>query len=596
MDKLRRSATCGELEESRIGERVILNGWVHRSRNHGGIQFINLRDRYGVTQVVVDPESNLGETAGGLPLESCIAVEGTVRARPEGMINREMVTGQIEVAAEKLEPLSRCDVLPFMIGDRTEAREDLRFRYRYLDLRSFSMQRNIRLRHQVSFAIREHLSGEGFLEIETPTFIRSTPEGARDFLVPSRMQKGRFYALPQSPQLYKQILMISGFDRYFQLARCFRDEDARGDRQPEFTQLDLEMSFVSQENVFDIVEATMARVFRKTTDRPLSIPFPRISYVDAMNRFGSDKPDLRFALELRDFALLAEKGEFEVFRRIAADGGVVKAIVAPGCGSFSRKRIGELEELAKVYGARGLAWTKVASTGLEGGIGRFYTSVQEEVIESLQAGEGDLILAVGSDWKTACISLGAVRARLGIDLGLVNEDEFHFSWIVDFPLFEWNGEEEKWDATHHVFTMPQESAVAALEEKPGEAKGQLYDLVCNGVELGSGSIRIHDPDLQRKIFRIVGFSEQEARRRFGFLLDAFRFGPPPHGGFALGLDRLVSLVAGEASIREVIAFPKNTAGVSPMDSCPSEVDSEQLEELGLRLAEGDEQLDPSGRG
>jgi aspartyl-tRNA synthetase len=584
MEKLKRTVNCGTLNAKNVGEQAILNGWVHRIRDHGGIFFFNVRDRYGMTQVVVDPDADkkIRDQAAQLRLEHCIAVKGTVRARPKDMINTDMTTGEIEVVMEELLVLAESDVLPFMIDERSDAKEDLRFRYRYLDLRSFSMQRKLRLRHRVSFAAREYLDSQGFYEIETPTLIRSTPEGARDFLVPSRLQRGKFYALPQSPQLYKQLLMVSGFDRYFQLAHCFRDEDARGDRQPEHTQIDLEMSFVSQEDVFAVVEGAMAHVFRAAESREPALPFPRLSYREAMDRYGSDKPDLRFGLELRDFTSLAERGSFEIFRKIAADGGKVKILSAPGCASYSRRQIEELEELAKVYGAQGLAWMKSKGGKLEGGIARFYEGLEDDVLASLESAEDDLLLLVGSDWKTACTSLGAVRNRLGADLKLMDQNAFHFCWIVDFPLFEYNEEEKKWDPAHHMFTMPQEDSLPILEDRPGEAKGELYDLVCNGLELGSGSVRIHEPELQKRIFRIVGFSEEEAARRFGFLLDAFRFGAPPHGGIALGLDRLVMLMAGESTIREVIAFPKNTVGVSPMDDCPSEVEAGQLKDLGLK--------------
>ena len=487
--------------------------------------------------------------------------------------------------ARRLVVLARCATLPFQIDERSDAREELRFKYRFLDLRSFGMQRRIRLRHEVTFAVREYLAGRGFYEIETPTLIRSTPEGARDFLVPSRLHAGQFYALPQSPQLYKQLLMVSGFDKYFQIARCYRDEDARGDRQLEFTQVDLEMSFVSKDDVFEVIEGLLAHVFQKAMDRKLTIPFPRLPYMEAMNRFGSDKPDLRFGLELKDFAELAAKGEFEVFKKLAAGGGTVKALVAPGCGGYSRKEIAALEEVAKVYGAAGLASMKVTEAGLEGGIAKFYAPLAGQIVKALEARPGDLLLLVGADWKKACTSLGAVRAQLGRDLKLAKADEFHFSWIVDFPMFEWNEQEKKWDPAHHMFTMPQEKYLATLESDPASVKGDLYDLVCNGVELASGSIRVHDPELQSRIFKVVGLDEEEARKRFGFLLEAFRYGPPPHGGIAPGLDRLITLMAGESSIREVIAFPKNTLGQSPMDDCPAEVDAKQLADLHLRVVE-----------
>jgi aspartyl-tRNA synthetase len=585
MESMKRTATCGELTASGIGREVTLNGWVHRVRDHGGIKFLDLRDRYGLTQVVVDADApaELKEAAAELKHEYTVAVEGQVRPRPANMVNPNMPTGQIEVQARRLAVLARCTTLPFQIDERTDAREELRFKYRFLDLRSFGMQRRIRLRHVVTFAVREYLAGRGFYEIDTPTLIRSTPEGARDFLVPSRLHAGKFYALPQSPQLYKQLLMVSGFDKYFQIARCYRDEDARGDRQLEFTQIDIEQSFVSKEDIFEVVEGMLAHVFQKAMAKKLTIPFPRLPYLEVMNRFGSDKPDLRYGLELKDFGALAAQGEFEVFRKLVGEGGTVKALVAPGCGGYSRKEIGALEEVAKVYGAAGLAWMKVTEAGLEGGIAKFYAALAAELAKELQAGPGDLILLVGADWKKACTALGAVRSQLGRDLKLTKADEFHFSWIVDFPMFEWNEQEKKWDPAHHMFTMPQEKYLASLESDPGSVKGELYDLVCNGVELASGSIRVHDPELQSRIFKVVGIDEEEARTRFGFLLEAFRYGPPPHGGIAPGLDRLVTLMAGESSIREVIAFPKNTLGQSPMDDCPAPVDAKQLADLHLRV-------------
>ena len=589
MEAMKRTATCGQLKLADVGKHVTLNGWVHRYRDFGTIKFIDLRDRYGLTQVVVDADApkELKEKASELKFEYCIAVEGEVRGRPADMINPKMPTGEVEIKVEGMSILSRSATPPFMIDESSDAREELRFKYRFLDLRSFSMQRKIRLRNDATYAAREFLIDQGFYEIETPTLIRSTPEGARDFLVPSRLHTGKFYALPQSPQIYKQLLMVSGFDKYFQIAHCFRDEDARGDRQIEHTQIDIEMSFVGKEDVFSVVEGMMANIFEKTIDMELALPFARLSYDEAMNRYGSDKPDLRFELELQDFSGPAERGDFQVFRQVLSEGGAVKALVAPGCGEYSRKQITELEEIAKVFGAKGLAWMKVGESGLEGGIAKFYEPLHQDVIGALGAKPGDLILLVGAQWKTACLSLGAVRSRLARDLELSDPKAFSFCWIIDFPLFEWNEDEQKWDPSHHLFTMPQERFIPELEKDPGAVKGELYDLVCNGTELASGSIRVHDPELQSRIFAIVGLPEQEARRRFGFLLDAFAYGPPPHGGIAPGLDRLVMLLAGEQSIREVIAFPKNTLGQSLMDDCPAEVDPEQLEELHIRITEED---------
>lgn len=585
MEKFRRTATCGELRPSDDGRTVTLNGWVHRNRDHGGVHFIDLRDRYGVTQVVIDPEAAeaLKAVAEGLKYEYVVAVEGTVRSRPTQMVNSDMPTGEIEIAASHIEVLTASDTPPFMIDNRSDAREDLRLKYRYLDLRSFDMQRKIKLRHDVTFRVREFLHSQGFYEIETPTLIRSTPEGARDFLVPSRLHSGKFYALPQSPQLYKQILMVSGFDRYFQIAHCFRDEDARGDRQLEHTQIDLEMSFVSKEDVFAVIEGMLGHVFRTTLTMELETEFRRIPYDDAMNRFGSDKPDLRFDMELADVTKLVSASEFKVFQSVAESGGSIKALVAPGCAGYSRKQITDLEDAAKTYGAQGLAWIKVTENGPEGGISKFLTNESAGIIDSLGAGAGDLLLFVADKWKTACTALGAVRNRLGKDLELIDERVFRFAWIIDFPLFDWNEDEKKWEASHHMFTMPQEQYLDTMEADPGPVKGDLYDLVCNGVELASGSIRIHDPALQRRIFKVVGFPEEEGQRRFGFLLEAFKYGAPPHGGIAPGLDRLVMLMAGEQSIREVIAFPKNTVGICPMDDSPSEVEESQLAELAIQL-------------
>ena len=588
MESNKRTVTCGGLDKSHIGREVTLNGWVHRIRDHGGVTFINLRDRYGITQVLVDPTAHpeAASPASQLKMEYCLAVQGLVRSRPDDMVNPDMPTGEIEVEATAVHVLSTSETLPFMIDEQSDARDELRQKYRYLDLRSFSMQRKLKLRHNVTFAVREFLHQRDFLEIETPTLIKSTPEGARDFLVPSRLQPGRFYALPQSPQLYKQILMVSGFDRYFQLAHCFRDEDLRGDRQPEHTQIDMEMSFVAKEDIFEVIEGMLAKVFENAMGAELALPFPRLSYQEAMESYGSDKPDLRYDLPLRDFDAVAADSDFGVFRSVVESGGTVRVLRAPGCAGYSRKQIDELEGTAKVYGAKGLAWMKVGDSGeLEGGVSKFFQDRSQAVMDAAGAEAGDLLLFVADTWKTAVTALGAVRRAVARDLKLAEGQAFRFAWIVDFPLFEWNEEENGWDPAHHMFTMPQEQYLESLEEEPGAVKGDLYDLVCNGVELGSGSIRIQDPDLQRRIFQIFGFSEEEAQRRFGFLLEAFRFGAPPHGGIALGLDRLVMLLAGEESIREVMTFPKNSLGATPMDESPSEVDPIQLKELGIRLIE-----------
>ena len=586
MEKMQRTVTCGGLNKDFAGKTVVLNGWIHRKRDHGGITFLNLRDRYGLTQVVVDDDASeeLKTLAVSLKQEFCIAVEGLVRPRPDSMINKEMATGEIEVKALKIEVLSKSEVLPFQIDEKTNANEDLRLKYRYLDLRSKAMQDHIILRSKFTFAVREFLTSKEFLEIETPTFIKSTPEGARDYLVPSRLYPGKFYALPQSPQIYKQILMVSGFDKYFQIARCYRDEDARGDRQPEFTQIDIEMSFASREDVLSLTEGMMQYAFKKSINVDLPKTFERISYDEAIDVYGTDKPDLRFEMKMQDAAFMAEIGNFTVFKDAVSSGGAVKALVVKGqAEAYSRKNIEELEAAAKIYKAKGLAWIKVTESGakLEGGISKFFEGKEAEICSKLGAEKGDLILFVADKYKIACTALGAVRSKLGKDLGLLNPAEFKFAWIVDFPLFEWNEEENKWDPAHHMFSAPQEKYLATMEENPEPVKGDLYDLVLNGYEVASGSIRIHNPELQKRIFKIVGFDESEAEKKFGFLTEAFKYGAPPHGGIAPGLDRIVMIMAGETSIKEVIAFPKNSFAVSTMDDSPSEVDQKQLDELHL---------------
>jgi len=592
MENMRRTVTCGDLRKEHDGKTVILNGWVHRKRDHGGISFINLRDRYGLTQVVVDADAPqaLAAIAADLKMEYCIAVEGVVRTRPDSMVNKDMPTGAIEVVAKNIVVLNKSETLPFVIDEKTNANEDLRLKYRYLDLRSGQMQHHLALRSKVSFATRQYLVSKGFYELETPTFIASTPEGARDYLVPSRLYPGKFYALPQSPQLYKQLLMVSGFDKYFQIARCYRDEDARGDRQPEFTQVDIEMSFVNREDILNLIEGLMAHIFKETLGVTLPAKFNRIAYDDSIDLYGSDKPELRFDMKMQNGAFLAELGTFQAFKDAVAAGGKVKALVVPGVAEkYSRKLIEDLESTAKIYKAKGLGWMKVNAGAdgkpvLEGGISKFFEGKTADVCGKLGAKAGDLLLFVADPKaKIACTALGAVRTRLGKDLNLCEEGRYEFAWIVDFPMFEWNEEENKWDTAHHMFTWPQEKYHATLESDPGSVKGDLYDLVLNGYELASGSLRIHDPELQKKIFKIVGFSEEEAQKRFGFLTDAFKFGAPPHGGIAPGLDRLVMLMAGETSIKEVIAFPKNSFAISPMDDCPSEVDQKQLNELHLSI-------------
>ena len=587
MTYLQRTSTCGGLTLAQADQPVVLNGWVHRLRNQGGVAFVTLRDRYGTTQVVVDERSPAGllDEVAGFKNEYCLAVQGVVRARPETMRNAKMATGDVEVVATAFQVLSSAPVLPFPIEDDNKANENLRLEYRYLDLRTAAIRDRILLRDKVTWSVRSYLHERGFPELETPTLIKSTPEGARDFLVPSRINPGKFYALPQSPQLYKQLLMVGGMDKYYQIARCYRDEDARGDRQPEFTQIDIEMSFVKVDDIFELIEGMMLKVFREAMGKELSIPFPRIPYDQAMELYGSDKPDLRFGMEMKDFSVFVPGSGFSAFEDVMNASGIVKALVVKGAAEFaSRKKITEWEDAAKVYGAKGLAWMKVnADSQLEGGVAKFFASMHEGILRELGAAPGDVILLVADQPKVANTSLGAVRLKAGRELGLAAPGEFAFAWIVDFPLFEYNGDEKRWEPAHHMFSMPQAAYLDTFDTDPGPVKGDLYDLVCNGYEMASGSIRIHDPAIQQRVFNTVGFPPQEAQERFGFLLNAFQYGPPPHGGIAPGLDRLVMVMAQQDSIREVIAFPKNTLGASPMDDSPAAVDESQLRDLGLAL-------------
>jgi len=582
----KRTLTCGEARLAHINQIHTLNGWVHRLRDHGNITFITLRDRYGMTQIVIDDQSppQTQDLAKILKMEFCVAVTGRVRPRPEGMVNPNMQTGEIEIHVSELMILSQAASLPFMIEDDVKSSEATRLQYRYLDLRSPALQHRLMIRDRVVQSVRSFLAENGFLEIETPTLIKSTPEGARDFLVPSRLQPGSFYALPQSPQLYKQLLMVGGFDRYYQIARCYRDEDPRGDRQPEFTQIDLEMSFVTRDDVLDLTERLMQRAFKVGIGVDLPIPFLRLTYHDAIDRYGTDKPDLRFDLPLLDVTELAAQSEFQAFKDVAANQGVVKALVVKAAAEqATRKKISEWEEVAKKAGAKGLAWMRVQAGGLEGGIGKFFQHLAPKVIQTLNLSEGDVVFLVADSWMRACKALGAVRLILAQDLNLIETNQFRFLWVVDFPLFEWDDELQQWTPAHHMFSMPKQEYLETLESNPGDVKGELYDLVCNGLELASGSIRIHDPGLQQRVFSIVGYPLERARQRFGFLLDAFQFGPPPHGGIAPGLDRLIMIMTKMETIREVIAFPKNTQMASPMDGSPSPVDESQLKELGIHF-------------
>lgn len=583
MNELRRTHTCGELTLSKAGQSVTLNGWVDARRDFGGVIFVDMRDRYGITQVVVEDEGPVHDIAHSLRAEDVIAVEGVVRARPAEMVNADRATGTIEVVATRIEVLNRCAVLPFTLDEAESASDELKFKHRYLHLRTARMQENLRVRHETAAAARDYLGGEGFLEIETPLLIRTTPEGARDYVVPSRVHPNMFYALPQSPQLYKQTLMISGVDRYFQLARCLRDEDLRADRQPEHTQIDLEMSFVGEDDIFTLIEGMIAAIVLRTRGVEVPTPFPRLSYDDAMNAFGSDKPDLRFGLELVDLSDLAVQGEFGVFQSVVDSGGVVKAVLGHQLGALSRKEIGELEEIAKRYGAKGLAWLKVSGEEISGSFKKFFADdVLDKMAERCGARPGDLILVVADARARANVALGQVRLEVGRRLGYTTGTDLNFSWVHRFPLFEQNSD-GSWTAMHHMFTMPDAAALATMEQDPGAAYATLYDLVCNGVELGSGSVRIHRRDIQERVLRICGIGEAEAESKFGWFLRALEYGAPPHAGIALGLDRLVTVLVGGSSIRDVIAFPKTTAATNPLDGAPSVVSPAQLEELHLIL-------------
>lgn len=581
---LHRSHNCGQLTAADTGKEVTVMGWVHRRRDHGGLIFIDLRDRSGLVQVVCDPGAGQAfQKAGEVRNEYVIAVVGRVRPRPEGTVNPNLASGTIEIEARELRLLNRAKTPPFYIESNIEVDEALRLRYRYLDLRRPEMQQVMNLRYRTARAIRDFLDKHGFWDIETPVLTRSTPEGARDFLVPSRLRPGEFFALPQSPQLFKQILMVAGIERYYQIVRCFRDEDLRADRQPEFTQLDLEMSFVQRDDVLNLMEELMAYVFAETLGVKVSLPFPRLTYKEAMARYGSDKPDVRFCMEITDVSDLAAACGFKVFADAVAKGGVVRGLCLPGCAGYSRREIENLTAQAAVYGAKGLAWLAVTAEGIRSPIAKFFTAAElERLVARLEGKSGDLLIFIADTETVAATALGSLRLELGRRLNLYDPEQMAFTWVTDFPLLEYSPEEKRYVAVHHPFTMPVEEDWPLMESDPLKVRAQAYDMVLNGVEIGGGSIRIHRRDIQEKMFALLGFSPEEASQKFGFLLDAFEYGTPPHGGIAFGLDRMIMLMARRDTIRDCIAFPKTQSGTCLMTAAPSPVAPEQLQELHLR--------------
>jgi aspartyl-tRNA synthetase len=582
-----RTYFCGDVPESAIGEKITLKGWVSKRRDLGGLIFIDLRDRTGIVQVVFNPDLSKEalQTAEKIRSEYVLDIQGTVIAREDGTINPNLKTGKIEVQAEMVTIINEAKTPPFAISDKTDASEDIRLKYRYLDFRRPVIFETLKMRHQVTKQIRDFLDSEGFLDIETPILTKSTPEGARDYLVPSRVHPGEFYALPQSPQLFKQLLMLGGIERYYQIARCFRDEDLRADRQPEFTQIDIETSFLGQEDILGLMEKMMTGLMKEVKGLEIPAPFPRMTYDEAMGRFGSDKPDTRFGLELVDLSEVVKDSGFKVFAAAVANGGQVKAINVKGAADqYSRKDIDALTEFVGVYGAKGLAWLKVDAEGLKGPIAKFFADEDSQALRTvLNANEGDLLLFVADKKNVVADALGALRSKLGKELGLIDQSKFNFLWITDWPLLEYGEEEGRYYAAHHPFTMPVREDLPYLDTDPARVRAQAYDLVLNGYELGGGSLRIFERDVQEKMFKVLGFTPEESQEQFGFLLNAFEYGTPPHGGIALGLDRLVMLLSGSTNLRDTIAFPKTASASDLLTNAPGEVSEAQLKELHLSL-------------
>ncbi|MGA6993227.1 MAG: aspartate--tRNA ligase [Candidatus Deferrimicrobiaceae bacterium] len=582
----KRTIYCGQVRPEHMGKQVVLCGWVHRRRDHGGLVFVDLRDREGIAQVVFSPDSfpDAHEKAVVLRAEYVLSVRGTVRRRPEGTENRNLPTGAVEVVASSVAILNESKPIPFALEDDSDVAENVRLRYRYLDHRRPSVQKAFHQRSLLARSTRDYFFENGFLEVETPVLTKSTPEGARDYLVPSRVSPGMFFALPQSPQLFKQILMVAGYDRYAQIVKCFRDEDLRADRQPEFTQIDVEMSFIDREDIFQMMEGLMARVFRDVLGVDVPLPFPRMGYREAMDRFGADKPDTRFGLEITDYTKELGDTGFRVFADIVGKGGVIRGITVPGFGEASRSELAALEEVAKIGGARGLSWWKVSESGLASPIAKHFRSDQlEALLARSGARPGDLILLVADEYLTACDSLARLRLHVGEKAGLIDRSRHVFLWVTDFPLLEWDPEERRYVAMHHPFTAPLDEDLALLDTEPGKARAKAYDLVLNGAEIGGGSIRIHRRDVQSKMFELLSIGPEEASGKFGFLLEALEYGAPPHGGIAFGLDRLAMILSGAKSLRDVIAFPKTQKATCLMTDAPSPVDPKQLRELHIRV-------------